>query len=283
MHISEKLIFVDLHKTGSSFVSQALDKIVGGRSTRPHIQISSNNTIRGKTVLGTIRNPWDWYLSLWAYGCDNRGDFYGKVIKSDSRYKGLGWRQDPLEAASAFFFGKRSGQAALWQKVYRDVNDASLFRDWLRMVHDENYWFDFGEGYGQTTLSKFAGLYTYRYLKLYCCKKYETKKLKKISAYDQLVEFDLKNCFVDIFLKNENLNSDLLAALQSQGIEISDADRELLFSKDKVNTSSKKKGVSFYYDSETIDLVLERDKLIGKKFAYIQPCLDKNEFEVQKI
>ena len=272
MHISENLIFMDLHKTGSSFVSQVLSKVVGGRSTEPHLQIRSSDEIYGKKVLGTIRNPWDWYLSLWAYGCDKRGDFYGRVIKSDSRFRGLGWRQDPYEAAINLFT-KRSRQAERWKKTYQDVNDPTAFREWLGMVHNENFWFDYGEGYGRAPLNKFAGLYTYRYLKLYCCAKNRNNALLNISTYDQLVSFEKENCFIDFFITNENLNIDLLRALEKLEIMISKEDRDSIFSAKKVNTSSKKRGVSFYYDSETRNMIYEREKMIIDKFAYPKPRL----------
>ena len=48
------------------------------------------------------------------------------------------------------------------------MNDAGAFREWLFMLHDEEYKFDLCEGYGCSTISKYAGVLTYRYIKLFC-------------------------------------------------------------------------------------------------------------------
>ena len=81
------------------------------------------------------------------------------------------------------------------------------------MMHDQEYCHDIGEGYGTSSLSKIAGLLTYRYMKLFCCKYGEIAKMNAISKIETLMEYEKENCFIDYFIRNKNLESTLLKLL----------------------------------------------------------------------
>ena len=66
MFVSEKIVFLELHKTGGSHIGHLLSSLLEGE------QVGKHNTLkdlyRNRTILGSIRNPWDWYVSLWPMG-----------------------------------------------------------------------------------------------------------------------------------------------------------------------------------------------------------------------
>jgi hypothetical protein len=120
-------------------------------------------------------------------------------------------------------------------------------------------------------LNRFAGLLTYRYMKIFTCRKGELDNLRSISTPGQLAAHEREHCFIDHFIRNERLESDLLDALQSMKVEIPDGVAAGMMSRPRTNTSSKRHGPEYYYDAETEKLVGDRDRLIVDKFGYLAP------------
>lgn len=271
MFVSDKVVFIELHKTGCTHIRNLLEELVGGELAGKHNQVDANVLAQGKVVLGSVRDPWDWYVSLWAYGCDRKGLVFGNVTRPGMRIKGHGWKANPYLALRGLMGSRPNRNAEKWARTYRDANDAGAFREWLHMIHDEAYWSDLGEGYGRSRVSQVAGLYTYRYARLFSCRKSQSGSLEAISTFDQLVEHDRKNCFVDHFIRNESLEPDLFLALESSGFDIPGEVKSRIMSRARTNTSSRKDGTEYYYDAEAELIVGNRDKLVVEKFGYPVP------------
>lgn len=271
MFVSDKLVFMELHKTGCTHIRGLLRELVGGEFVGKHNQADPGLFTGQRVFLGSVRDPWDWYVSLWAYGCDRKGLVFGNVTRGGLKIRGHGWRSDPLQAVRELARSRRNNNAEQWKRAYRDVNDAGAFRQWLRMMHDERYWSDFGEGYGKTPLSRVAGLFTYRYMKLFACRNGEVHGLDGLSTFEQLAEHEREHCFIDHFIRNENLESDLFVALERSGFEIEAGVKSQILARARTNTSSRKREPGYYYDAETERLVAERDRLLVEKFGYLAP------------
>lgn len=268
MFLSEKLVFVELHKTGCTHITRLLENTIPGQVIGKHNAPSPALINSPRLFVGSIRNPWEWYVSLWAYGCDQRGGVYHKVTKSNSIISLCrDWLVDPVYSAS-LLLNKVSRQPELWRQCYADVDDAAAFRRWLYMIHDCKHWHDFGQSYGKYPMSHVAGMLTYRYLRLFC-----KTDFKNINSLEQLQAFEKNNCYINYFIRNENLEQGFLAALDLAGIVLADDKKHLVNSIEKTNTSSKKHGAAYYYDADTIKLVRDREKLIIDKFAYQAPEL----------
>lgn len=271
MFVSDKIIFLELQKTGCTHIRNFLKEIVGGRFVERHNQAEPHLLTGDRFVLGSVRDPWHWYVSVWAYSCDRKGDHYSNVSTPGIRLRDRGWRRHPFSLLIEVLQSRPNRHAEQWKRTFRDVDDAGAFREWLHMLHDEAYWPDVGEGYWRFPLNRFAGFLTYRYLRVFTCRKSELDKLKQVSTPGQLVDYDRNECFVDRFIRNERLESDLLEALRHAGIEVPDKVAAELAARPKTNTSSKKRGPGYYYDAETEKLVGERDRLIVDKFGYVAP------------
>ena len=76
--ISEKLVYLALQKTGSTQIRHLLTSIIPGELIGTHNRLPVNLSPK-RIAVGSIRNPWAWYVSLWAFGCLGRGGFYHKV------------------------------------------------------------------------------------------------------------------------------------------------------------------------------------------------------------
>jgi hypothetical protein len=273
MFVSDKIVFMELQKTGCTHIRNLLKEIVGGKFVERHIQADPGLFTNGRYFLGSVRDPWDWHVSLWAYGCDNKGDFHSNVTTTGVRLRSRGWKLHPYSTLIDVLECRPNWHATQWKRTFRDVNDPGAFREWLRMLHDETYWRDVGEGYWQCRLNRFAGLLTYRYMKIFTCKKGELGALRAVSTPEELVEHERKNGFIDYFIRNESLESDLLDALKFTKTEVPGDTAARMMSRPRTNTSSKKHGPRYYYDAETEKLVGDRDRLIIDKFGYVAPSL----------
>ena len=70
MFISDQICFVELGKTGCSYIRKVLDQNIKlGKLTKIHDQISNDLLNSKKLKIGSIRNPLDWYISLWSFEC----------------------------------------------------------------------------------------------------------------------------------------------------------------------------------------------------------------------
>ncbi len=271
MFVSDRIVFMELQKTGCTHIRNLLKEIVGGEFVERHNQADPRLFVDGRSFLGSIRNPWSWYVSVWAYSCDGRGDHYSNVSTTGIRLRDRGWKLHPASLFVEVLQSRPNWHAREWKRTFRDVNDAGAFREWLRMLHDETYWSDVGEGYWRFPLNRFAGFLTYRYLKILATRKGELRNLATISSPGQLADYDRENCFIDYFIRNESLESDLLEALKALQVDVPAQTKAEMMSRPRTNTSSKKRGNLYYYDADTEKLVGDRDGFIAAKFGYLAP------------
>lgn len=271
MFVSDRIVFLELQKTGCTHIRKLLKDLVGGELIDKHDQAPPAMFKRNTFFLGSIRDPWDWYVSKWAFGCDGKGAVFNNVTKDGLRIRGRGWKRHPYLRLVDLLESRPNRHAAEWRRTYRDADDPGAFRAWLHMLHDENYWPDVGEGYRQCALSRFAGLLTYRYMKLFTCKQGELPALRAVSTPAQLAAYEREHCFIDYFIRNERLEAGLIEALRLADIAMPPRTVEDIMSRPKTNTSSKKHGPEHYYDEETERLVGQRESFIIGKFGYLAP------------
>ena len=81
MIITQSWVYLDLQKTGCTFLREKLLQIfpsIGKSKSRKHSRCKDfHNGIR----LMTIRDPFDYYYSLWSYGLDKRGAYHSYLKK----------------------------------------------------------------------------------------------------------------------------------------------------------------------------------------------------------
>lgn len=271
MFVSDRIVFMEMQKTGCTHIRNLLKEFVGGRFVERHNQADPRLFTGNPSFFGSVRDPWDWHVSVWAYSCDRKGDHYSNVSTRGIRLRDRGWRLHPFSLLVEVAQSRPNWHPEQWKRTFRDANDPGAFREWLHMLHDDTYWPDVGEGYWRFPLNRFAGFMTYRYLRVFTCKRGELDKLKDVATPTQLLQHDRDSCFIDRFIRNENLESDLVDALKSAGIEIPHQAAAALTARPRTNTSSKKRDFRHYYDAGTEKLVGDRDSLIVDKFGYLAP------------
>ena len=271
MVITDDFIFLELGKTGTIHIGRILKSELNGTRNGikdTHAQINLELLKQNKTILGSIRDPWEWYVSLWAFGCDRDGADYYSVTKFE---RNSWFKKLLLKISRNHYYTEVNARLEQWKKTYRNVDDAGAFREWLYMVHDENYWGDLAKNYSPLSLIRFSGMMTYNYVELFCLTDDQKLEDFSISNFDELRDFEKRRCLVDYFIRNENLEDDLFKIFDRLQIDISDSQKEKILKKPKMNQSSRRHGVDYYYDNKSENLVFEREKLIVQKFDYTMP------------
>jgi hypothetical protein len=119
MYIADRLIYLRLQKTASTHIGKFLQSMIPGRLIGGHRRLQERRLAVRRYIIGSIRNPWDWYVSLWAYGCQGKGGLYKWLTSRDLRGNNL--RGKPLRAPGVIF-NELKKPVAEWQRIYTDSN-----------------------------------------------------------------------------------------------------------------------------------------------------------------
>jgi hypothetical protein len=273
--IADQLIFLELQKTGGSHIRRLLERYTDGEVQGKHNRLLD---APDRAVISTIRNPWDWYVSLWAYGVGGKGAIRARVetgVDFDYYYRmlpktmGKNWLS-PGEFISSLRHDIVK-PVSQWQQSYQNSADPKQFQAWLRLLFDKKRRFDIGEGYGFSPVSECAGLLTYRYLRLLTLGDliFHDQRLSTASGIE---EYDAELNIASSVIRIESLEEDFVRALIDVGVELSEQQVVEIVNKqgDKTNVSERKP-VDFYYDKETAGLVADGDAYLIKKYGYVVP------------
>lgn len=273
MLITDKLIYIELHKTGCTHTRSILADMFPDSHKIANKHGTYNNTSKDilgdfeeKIKIGNIRNPWDWYVSLWAYGCDKKGGLYNVLTQNRSKPKLLS-----KKGVKCFFeniFSKNQDEyfwlnPEIWRKFYEDSENYENFNTWLSLILSKEK-FRIGENYKSSHLSEFVGFFTYRYIKLYTYGNH----LDKVKSISDLMKYDAEENFMDEIIKNEHINQGLILIANKLKYDLTKLKNILKRHNKRTNKSNRDKDYRKYYNKESIELVEKYDSFIIEKFNY---------------
>lgn len=279
MFKTDNLVFTELHKTGGTHITAILNELLGGETIGKHNRLTEKEDRLFK--IASVRNPWDWYVSLWAYGCQGKGSVFLNTTRKHGPYFYLTQLPNEMgkqrlsfgEALTQFKHSKVKDTGA-WGRLYQDSENPELFREWIKKVLSDEHKFEIGEGFGFSPISEKQGLMTYRFIKLLTHYTTDIYDNRKSQDYQSIKDFWERNKNTDFVIRNEHLEDDLANALMLSGF--SDMDRYHSLLKDrfqKRTNSSKRHPAGFYYDPQTIELVRSKETLIIDLFDYQAPTI----------
>lgn len=265
MFQSDELIYIQLQKTASSHIAKLLAKLFDGQIIGKHNKPSTAQLTTAPYVLGSIRNPWDWYLSLWAFGVGGNGLILEILTQKKSKKAFKNWLKNPISGYKSLMTTLQK-DVELWRRVYTNSEDVSAFRTWLNLIHQTEHCQILPQ-----VINPNFGLMTNRYVSLYCSNETELLNISQnISQSKCLQQFDKKSCYVDYFIRQENLEQSLFEAIAPIKT-LSKLEKSYILNTQKTNTSNKALALTDYYDKSSIDLIYQRDSLIIDKFNYLPP------------
>lgn len=251
MFINDKLIYIELEKTGCTHIIELLKEFLGGIIISKHNRLIGHDNAR--TVVGSIRNPWDWYLSLWAYGCTRRGREYAMLCT---------WQWDKiLKGRQPMLMPRKK-----WKRLYHDYRDVEAFREWISLLLNSSAKNDIQEGYAKHPLAHSIGLMTYRFLRMYL--PHTSKALPP--DRNAFLEFVNKHMHVEYVLQLETLEEDFMSLTTTVlNKEWSPAEKQELYRRRSTPVNaSQKLSKDLYFDKETIELIAKNEWVIIQKFNY---------------
>jgi len=231
--VSEKLVFIHMHKTGGQFISRALldhvtgSKQIGYHSPRQNLPAKYH----GLPLLGFVRNPWDWYVSWFCFNQQKPGNINPLYfVMSDGGKNDFG-----ATIRNMISFGRNS--------------EESLRRlDELRKMLPDTLEGNRGIGLSKSCLEGAEGsFYTWQFRRM----------LSDDSGSLDGVHFG----------RLENLRVDFLNFLASFGVAVSQELKTFVETGEKQN-SSVHDHYSNYYDEDLRLLIEDHDRLFVEKFGY---------------
>lgn len=246
----------------------ALKKVCPGYEGEMHGRVPEPILNSGRIIAGTVRDPWDWYISMWAYGCDGEGVIHNRLT-GRRRVLGHGYR-DSLLIGIGNFLHELIRSRRRWREVYTDSSSPEKFRSWLTAVLDPSRSRALGENFHRSTLSGFAGFYTYRYCRLFH-RTLDHLYDGSVDDTETLRNIDRRSNIVQVMMRTEDLTRGILQLLDAAGVDLSPEEIDSIRDMTPTNPSTRKRETSFYYDGATSEMVRMRDSLIVEKYGYGPP------------
>jgi len=270
MVITDTFIYLELQKTGCSHTKQILANVFGSKCqivekhfTYDKVSPEILGDFENKLKVGNIRNPWDWYVSLWAFGCQRKGGLYSRLTNQQERknvFTKIGLEKI-IEKNLKIDFSKTSPE--LWTQLYSDVNNHQNFNTWLSLLLSGKKQ-DTGKEFKANKISKFSGFLTYRYLKLYTYR----NTFDNIRSLKDLKIYDSNENFMNVIIRNETLHEDLYENAKTLNFTPEKLTAVLEGYKEKTNRSKRNEDYRIYYTDESVNLVEEYENLIVEKYNY---------------
>ncbi len=269
MLYSDDFIFLHLQKTGGNHVAKLLSR---------HYQLTKNGKHNGIAdgferphVLFGIRNPWDWYVSLWAYGCQDEGSIWSYLTSertaSITEIIGRHGARPATWGLAASHLAAIPGKSAdVWREFYQDADDPVAFRGWLKYLHSRPGSRHTGEDFSALPLSDSCGLMTARYLEVGSRAADWSQHRAEICSVEDAAAYRAQYLAATHFIRTESLEADVADALAALGI--SETAESLLVGR---TNSSNHKSADFYYDDASIALVAQRDRAVIEAHGYTFP------------
>ena len=236
MHDFGKLIYLDLQKTGSTFVSRFLNETCN----LPLVKEAKHARIRRRRWLSafyfiTVRHPVSQYSSLFRYGLDGEGGLYERLAN-----RGMG-----------YLYKKDIGSYNQWLRFMLDFESAELL----------------GEGFDRIPREYDLGFLSYRYLMLSLAQPEKTilKKPRRI----ELIEYSKNKSIVNHIIHNECLSEGLRELATQIRPQFFDQAKVEKFFRDerRVNASAVSEGDIGTIDSDIYKLILRKESILIDLYA----------------
>jgi len=230
MHDFGEIIYLDLHKTGSSYISEFLKTccLLTEKKFHKHDWIRENYD-SNKFYFISIRHPFSLYSSLYRFGLDGKGDVRNRLRASNN-----------LSAYSSF----------------------NSFADFLLDERNANL---LGYGYNQF-YAQHIGFMSFRFLKLSL--QFPHKKIDYALKTKGNIE-DLHNLLItDLEIKNEDLNGGLreLATEIHPYYFRQDAVIDFLSRTPKINASNTTVEKHDVMSDTTLSILRNKERLLLSKY-----------------
>ena len=236
MIVTEHFVYIHTSRHAGSFINGLLlDHVPSAQMLRYHGQLRDlPAALRHLPVIGFVRNPWDWYVSMYFNYQAKRQYIFDIVTRgSDMAF---------TEAVERFLtLGERSTDSTATRRALIEAAPQALSPDVVPK-------------------RRRPGLVKQQFIDYPADKGYYSWLLEQMHAVDGLL--------VGRFGHFEQMREDLLNLLEQTGCPVPNAMLRAIQSAPPVNTSFRKRDYREYYSPALRDLVAEKDETLLEQFNY---------------
>lgn len=235
MIVTPDFVFIHLHRTGGRFIrSLLLDYLPGSREIGYHFPASLiPQSCRDLPVVGFVRNPWDWYVSWYAFNRVQPRSVIFSVASNDGQLDFNSTVMNLLQLGSDSQHC-RTLRSRMMERLPDSIignRGAGITRGDLAAFSD-----------GQT------GYYSWLVQRMFCGVEPAQLRLGKF----------------------ENLREELLRIWRELGVQLPPALESAIYRTDRTNASARDR-IDTHYSSEVLAAVRQQEEWVCRRFDYAAP------------
>lgn len=257
MTLGDNFLYVGLEKTGSTYIIGQLKKYFNKnivyRNEFKHARMKVCQELYGvkKYNLGSIRNPFEIYVSLFSFGCSKKGCLYlgitnyglRRVYRLLKKNRFLWAFKALLRSIASMIQGPHYKSI---KRLYSDPYDKDNFKKWGIFINSRR----------QSSRNSFDddvkfGILTERFLRIYCDYDTDTK--------GRVIRKSIK-ILPNIWIRNEKTAQDLKLFLNKIDPTIN-----YTYDSKKINKSTHL-DYDYYFDDDLRNYIYKMDEFIFNKF-----------------
>jgi len=230
---TDKFVYIHMHKTGGQSINQIIEQCMPsfrhiGYHYPHHLLPPECSDL---PIVGMVRNPWDWYISWYAFNIclnDSNPLFFIVSDGCQADYKNTLKNLINLGADTTRNRNYRNVLTKMLPNSLDGNQGVGLTKDCIRRFNDDD-----------------NGYYSWQFKRMHG-------------------DLDSKATYIGRF---ENLQDEFLSIMDQLSVEETEAIREKFKSSARLNESSHSH-YSRYYDDELRDLIAQKEALLIDKYGY---------------
>ena len=264
MIIGKKFFISEMPKTGTTFLRNYFLQYKNIELTIHHETLNQNkryNLLNLKNRIGIIRNPYDWYLSLWKWSCREKK---GSLIYSDLVSIRLKLKRLILnERLFSYIFNQIVKNRNQLKVLFIDVNSKKNFNKFLDIMLNFKNRYKIGSEYSFVPFEN-LGYMTYIFFSQNMLRKNYNIMYNSNYKLHEILKYNDSNLYTNIFFKTEKLNYSLKKFLLKNKIKLKN------FNKLNNNSTPKilNKNIKSFFNNKNLLLIEKKENYIFKKFNY---------------
>lgn len=264
MIVGKNFFITEMPKTGTTFLRNYFSQYSNVELTIHHETLNENkryNLLDFQNKIGTIRNPYEWYLSLWKWSCKKKEE---SPIYNDFRSIRLKLRRLKLNnRIFRYIFTQITKDKKKLETLFSDVNSKKNFNKFLEIMLNFNKRYLISSEYSFVPF-KNLGYMTYIFFSQNVLRKDYNTMYNSNYKLSEILIFNNSKLYTKKFFKTERLNISLKKFLQKNHFKVKS------FKILKRNSSTKLLNKDFkkFFLKKNILLIEKKEDYIFKKFGY---------------
>ena len=264
MIVGKNFFITELPKTGTTFLRNYFKQYKEIKLTLHHDTVDENRklSLHNKCYkVGTIRNPYLWYLSFWKWSCKQKkkSPLYSDITSRRIKFKRLKFSSNIM----TYIFSQLFKNKSKLKNIFEDVNSKKNFNFFLEILLDSKYRNLISSDYSFIP-HKELGYMTYYFLTQNVSKKYYENLYNPNMQFSSILKKLDSKLYLNYYLKTERLEKNLKTFLKRVKLPVKKIKN---LNKNSTKENFKKEFKKFF-TKKNLNLIERKDKYLFKKFKY---------------